>query len=330
MQEQRASPGADAGSHHGATGGHAAKLREAPILQTCRRQAPPSQQGCTRRATRTPRGQGCRQGCAGHEEAAGSLAGAEQPGTLLTAPSRAGAVIIVSLVWAGGRKWVKDETKRVETPAAASDLGEQGPSPSSEAQTDLCGAGGQGKGRSLPHVLFSRSTTALEVPPAQPVPAGTGGSPAGPSGPRGRAGRAEAATGPGLFFPCGAAEEESERASARKHGCVPGARLCRGSFRPDPKPLSAECQMFRYDANVIANKSLAGSRSRQSWVDAAAQLRGPRGRRGRILCSVHFLLPALFPREAPAPAWLFLQLGVCRGKRVLAGLGHFPCEQASS
>ena len=78
----------------------------------------------------------------------------------------------------------------------------------------------------------------------------------------------------------------------------------RSGFRPDPQQLSAACQMFRRDANVRENKSVAGSRSLPGRHTAAhgsapreagTELRGGRGR---------FLPPGIVPPGSPglAPA----------------------------
>lgn len=85
--------------------------------------------------------------------------------------------------------------------------------------------------------------------------------------------------------------------------------------------------MFRHDANVRENKSVAGSRSlpgRQAAAggsaprEAGTELRGGRGR---------FLPPGIVPPGSPGltPATCyFLQQGAFRGKYVPAGLGHLP------
>lgn len=94
----------------------------------------------------------------------------------------------------------------------------------------------------------------------------------------------------------------------------------RSSFRPDPQQLSATCQMFRHDANVRENKSVAGSRSLLGR-HAAPRSSAPR-EEGMELRGGHgcFLLPAIVPPGSPS-----LTLATCYFcSKVLSGVNTSP------
>lgn len=97
-------------------------------------------------------------------------------------------------------------------------------------------------------------------------------------------------------------------------------RQAQSSFRPDPQQLSATCQMFRCDANVRENKSVAGSRSLPGR-HAAAHGSAPR-RAGTKLRSGRgrFLPPGIVPPGSPSlmPATCYF----C--SKVLSGVNTSP------
>lgn len=105
-------------------------------------------------------------------------------------------------------------------------------------------------------------------------------------------------------------------------------RQARSSFRPDPQQLSAACQMFRRNANVRENKSVAGSRSLPGQHAAAhgsapreagMELRGGRG---------HFLRPGIVPLGSPGftPAACYFCSKVLSGANTSPlALGTFLC-----
>lgn len=97
-------------------------------------------------------------------------------------------------------------------------------------------------------------------------------------------------------------------------------RQARSSFRPDPQQLSATCQMFRHDANVRENKSVAGSRSllgRHAAPRGSAPREEGMELRGRHGC---FLPPAIVPPGSPS-----LTLATCYFcSKVLSGVNTSP------
>lgn len=105
-------------------------------------------------------------------------------------------------------------------------------------------------------------------------------------------------------------------------------RQARSGFRPNPQQLSAACQMFRCNANVRENKSVAGSRSlpgRHAAAhgsaphEAGMELRGGRGR---------FLPPGIVPLGSPGlmPAACYFCSKVLSGANTsLLALGTFLC-----
>lgn len=128
-------------------------------------------------------------------------------------------------------------------------------------------------------------------------------------------------------------------------------RQARSGFRPDPQQLSAACQMFRRDANVGENKSVAGSRSppgRHAAArgsaprEAGTELQGGRGRflpPGIVLPGSPGLTPAACyfcskvlsgVNTSPPALGTFLCTGPCQGHGPASAAGARPRVRASA
>lgn len=128
-------------------------------------------------------------------------------------------------------------------------------------------------------------------------------------------------------------------------------RQARSGFRPDPQQLSAACQMFRRDANVRENKSVAGSRSppgRHAAArgsaprEAGTELRGGRGRflpPGIVLPGSPGLMPAACyfcskvlsgVNTSPPALGTFLCTGPCQGHGPASAAGARPRVRAGA
>ena len=122
-------------------------------------------------------------------------------------------------------------------------------------------------------------------------------------------------------------------------------------FRPDPQQLSAACQMFRRDANVRENKSVAGSRSlpgRHAAArgsaprEAGTELRGgcgrflppgivPPGSPGLTPAACYFCSKVLAGVNTSPPALgTFLCTGPCQGRGPASAAGARPRVRASA